>query len=170
MKREQDTHSVAQDHASEKLATSEVIYGTITILAVILALEEYASSPWGVTLGVVGTTLTLAFARAYSDSIAEMLHRGRHFERSDLLLIWREARPVMVYSQLPTLAFVLSALGLLPLSLSFTIAKILGMLVLSFAGYLVGKRVGLSRFRSLLSGLTVASLGGLVILLKVLTH
>jgi hypothetical protein len=137
---------------------------------VILALEEYTSSPWQVTFGVVGTTLALAFASAYADSAAQMLHRGMRLERSDLLLIWREARPVMFYSQLPTLAFVLSTLGLLPLSLSFTIAKILGVLVLLFVGYLVGERVGLSRFRSLLSGLVVASLGGLVILLKVLTH
>ena len=165
-----DEQNATQNQASERSAISEVVYGTITILAVILALEEHSSGPWQVTFTIVGTTYALAFARAYADLIAETLHRGRRLGRSDLLLIWREARPVMVYSQLPTLVFVLSAVGLLPLGLSFTIAETVGVLVLLFAGYRVGRRVGASRLRSLLSGLAIASVGGLVILLKVLTH
>ena len=170
MRQRHDAQNAARTRASEKSAISEVVYGTITILAVILALEEYASGPWQVAFTIVGTTYALAFARAYADLIAETLHRGRRLGRYDLLLIWREARPVMVYSQLPTLVFVLSALGLLPLGLSFMIAETVGVLVLFFAGYLVGRRVGASRLRSLLSSLAIASVGGLVILLKVLTH
>jgi uncharacterized membrane protein YeiH len=76
----------------------------------------------------------------------------------------------MVYAQLPTLAFVLSALGLFPFGLAFWIAEAVGLFILLLAGYLVGRRVGSSRLRSLFSSLVIGSAGGLIILLKILTH
>jgi hypothetical protein len=149
---------------------SEVIYGTITILALVLVLEEHPEAPWRVVGTIVAATLALAVARAYAGTVAETLSRGEPLKRSELRAIWREARPVMVYAQLPTLAFVLSALGLFPLGLAFWIAEAVGLFILLLAGYLVGRRVGSSRLRSLFSSLVIGSAGGLIILLKILTH
>jgi hypothetical protein len=76
----------------------------------------------------------------------------------------------MVYAQLPTLAFALSALGLFPLGMAFWIAQAVGLFTLLLAGYLVGRRVGSSRLRSLFSSLVIGSAGGLILLLQILTH
>ena len=112
--------------------TSDVIYGTITILA--LVLEEHPEAPWRVVGTIVAATLALAVARAYAGTVAETLSRGEPLKRSQLRAIWREARPVMVYAQLPTLAFVLSALGLFPLGLVFWIAEAVGLFILFARG------------------------------------
>lgn len=166
-----EARGVAPEEAeSGKSAIAEVLYGTVTVLAVVLVLEEHASGAWGVVFSIVGTTWALAFARAYADSIAEILHRGHRFGRADLRRVWREVRPVMFYSQLPTLVFVLSAFGLFPLGLSFEIAQTLGVVILFLAGYFVGRKVGLSVPRSLLASLTIGVLGTSIILLKIFTH
>ena len=170
MKEREGRDGAPEEPESRTSAISEVLYGTVTVLAVVLVLEEHASGAWQVILAVVGTTWALAFARAYADFIAEILRRGHRFGRSDLRRIWREVRPVMFYSQVPTLVFVLSALGLFPLGLSFKIAQTLGVFVLFLAGYAVGRRVELSRPRSLLSGLVIAGIGTSIILLKIFTH
>ena len=170
-KQGRETRSVPQEETHlGKSAISEVLYGTVTVLAVILVLENHAEGASQVVFAVVGTTWALAFARVYADLIAEILRRGQRFRRSDLQRIWHEVRPVMVYSQLPTLVFILSALGLLPLDLSFEIAQTLGVLVLFAVGYAVGRKVGQSRLRSLLSSFVIAAIGGSIILLKIFTH
>ena len=76
----------------------------------------------------------------------------------------------MVYPQLPTTVLVLSALGFLTLDLAFGIAQAVGVFSLFFAGCLMGRRVGLSRFRSIFSSLAIGVVGALIILLKVLIH
>lgn len=158
------------NEVGDKTAISEAIYGMITILALIVVLEENPRGPWQVVITIVAATCALAFARAYASTVAEILSKGEHLTRATLRAIWREARPLIVYPQLPTLVFVLSALGLFPLDLAFWVAEAVGVLSLLFAGYLVGRRVGLSRFRSLLSSLAIGVVGGLVILVQVLTH
>lgn len=57
----------------------------------------------------------------------------------------------------------------LPLDLAFWVAEVVGVHSLLLAGYLVARRVGLSRFLSLISGLAIGAVGGLIILLKILT-
>jgi hypothetical protein len=66
---------------------SEVIYGTITILALVLVLEEHPEAPWRVVGTIVAATLALAVARAYAGTVAETLSRGEPLKRSELRAI-----------------------------------------------------------------------------------
>ncbi len=154
--------------AVDKIAISEAIYGMITVLALIVVLEQNPPGPWRIVFTIIGATCGLAFARAYANVVAEVLTKREKLRREALLAVWREVRPLIVYPQLTTLVFVLSALGLFPLGFAFWVAEAVGVLSLFLAGYLMGGRVGISRFRSLFSSLAVGVVGGLIISVKIL--
>lgn len=153
-----------------KEAVSEVIYGTVTLMAVVIALENGGYGPWRVVAVILVATYTLAFAKVYANTIAEMLAKGRRISMREVRGIWRESRPVTIYSQLPTLAFVLSGLGVFSLGAAFWIAQLTGVAILFIAGYLVGRRVGASAARSVFSGFAVGAVGAAIMLLKLLSH
>lgn len=151
-------------------ASEEALYGMITGLALIVVLEESPSGPWRVVVIIVAATCAFAFAKAYASMVAEILSKGEHLTRGTLRSAWREVRPLMVYLQLPTLVFVLSALGFLSLDLAFRVAQAVGVFSLFLAGYSMGRRVGFSCPRSRVSGLAIGVVGGMIISLRVLTH
>lgn len=154
--------------AVDKLATSEAIYGMITVLALIVVLENNPPGPWRIVFTIIGATCGLAFARAYANVVAEVLSKREKPRRDALRVAWREVRPLILYPQFTTLVFVLSALGLFPLGFAFWVAEAVGVLSLFFAGYLMGRRVGFLRFRSLFSSLAVGVVGGLIVSVKIL--
>lgn len=152
--------------AFDKAAISEAIYGMITVLALIVVLEQNPPGPWRTVITIIGATCALAFVRAYANAVAGVLSTREKLRRDALRAVWREVRPLIMYPQLTTLVFVLSALGLFPLGFAFWVAEAVGTLSLFFAGYLMGRRVGFLRFRSLFSSLAVGVVGGLIISVK----
>src|SRR5262245_11014147 len=75
---------------------SRAIYGLITVLAVLQVYELHPPSAWGGTVSLFGTTLAVALVDAYSDSIAEMLSRGRGLSREELRKIGHDVAPVLI--------------------------------------------------------------------------
>lgn len=152
--------------AVDKTAISEAIYGMITVLAFIVVLEENPAGPWSIVVTIIAATCVLASAKAYANAVAEILSKRGHLRRDALRTVWREVGPLIVFPQLTTLVFVISALGLFSLGTAFWVAEAVGVLSLFFAGYLMGVSVGLSRPRSLLSSLAIGVVGGLIISIK----
>ena len=60
-------------HGVSGTPVSRAIYGLITVLAVLQIMELHPPSPWQGTVTLLGTTIAVALADAYSDSIAMML-------------------------------------------------------------------------------------------------
>lgn len=89
-------------------------------------------------------TCALAFAKAYAGAVVEILSKREHPRRAALRDLWREVRPLIVFPQLTTLMFVLSAPGLYNPGFAFLVAEVVGIPSLFFAGYLMGRTVGLS--------------------------
>ena len=72
------TEFVGPQHGSheavDKTAISEAIYGMMTVLALIVVLEDNPPGPWRV-VAIIGATYALAFAKAYANVVAEILSK-----------------------------------------------------------------------------------------------
>jgi uncharacterized membrane protein YbhN (UPF0104 family) len=72
----QDDHHLAQrvSHAS---------YGSIVVLAVILALEGRTDDPWEVLASVLGAAVATALAEIYADYLGATIRRHRRLTREE---------------------------------------------------------------------------------------
>ncbi len=149
---------------------SSAIYGLITVLAVLQVMDVHPPSGWAGAVTLFGTTLAVALADAYSDTIAEMIAGRGHITRAELMKIARDVAPVLTGAQAPTVLLLLSALGLMSVKSAITLAQIVSFLLLFGFGWRVGQLLHEGTLRRLVSGLTLVLIGGLVVGLKAAVH
>lgn len=154
----------------DREGVSRAIYGLITVLAVLQAFQLHPPSPWKGAVTLVGTTLTVALIDAYADSIAETLASGRILSRDELARIGRRVLPVFVGAQGPTLALMVSALGLIDIEDAIILAQAIAFVSLFGYGWRVGKLQHEQWVRRLLSGLILVAIGGVIVGIKAAFH
>jgi hemolysin III len=158
------------DKTFDKNFVAKAIYGLISVLAVLLVMEEHpptASKAAGI---LFGTVLVLAMAETYSTTIAETIAGQKRLDRQEILEIWHDTRPILLTANLPTLVILLSAAGLHSMTTALLIAKYAIYLALFCYGLQVGHLLHASRWRILLSGLFTTGIGALIGLMKFLLH
>lgn len=160
------THAAQEDHKP----ISRAIYGLITVLAVLQVLDLHPPGAWQATFVLFGTTLAVALADAYAESIAVMLTTRRAITRADLQEIGREIRPIMAGAQPPTVLLLLAALGLWSVETAISLAEMMVFALLFGFGLRVGSLLHGHWFRQLLNGVALVALAGLVVGIKVLFH
>ena len=158
------------DKTFDKDFVTKAIYGLISVLAVLLIMEEHPPTAWKAAGILFGTVLALAMAETYSATIAETIAGQRKLDREEILEIWHDTRPILLSANLPTLVILLSGAGLYSMDTALIIAKAAIYLALFCYGLQVGHLLHASRWRILLSGLFTAGIGALIGLLKFLLH
>jgi hypothetical protein len=153
-----------------KLWVARSIYGLITVLAVLEALEHHPPDAWRGAVILFGTTLAVALVEAYADSIAEMIARGGGLSRADLVEIAHDVAPVMVGAQGPTIVLALAALGLFTVDAAIDIAQALAFVTLFGYGWQIGQQLHEQRHKQFISGLVLVAIGGLVVGVKAAFH
>lgn len=158
------------DKTFDKHFVAKAIYGLISVLAVLLIMEEHPPTAWKAAGILFGTVLVLAMAETYSATIAETIAGQKRLDRQEILEIWHDTRPILLTANLPTLVIFLSAAGLYSITTALLIAKYAIYLALFCYGLQVGHLLHASRWRILLSGVFTAGLGALIGLTKFLLH
>jgi hypothetical protein len=158
------------DHGIRHTAVSKAIYGVITVLAVLQALQAHPPSAWSAAVILFGTTLAVALVDAYSESIAIMLAESRGLSLDDLRAIRHEVAPVLVGAQAPTLLLLLAAIGLFSVDRALQLAEIVAFLLLFSYGWRVGSMLHERWFKQLLSGLVLVAIGGIAVGIKAAFH
>lgn len=158
------------DKVFDKDFVAKAIYGLITVLAVVLVMEEHPPTAWIAAGTLFGTVLVVALAETYSKTIAEIIAGQRRLDRQEIIEIWQDTRPILLSANLPTLVILLSAAGLYSMQTALLIAKYAIYLALFCYGLQVAHLLHASRWRILLSGLFTAGLGALIGLMKFLLH
>src|SRR6187551_3364909 len=97
-------------HAGNPSA-AKAIYGLISVQSVLMVMKDHPPPAWQVAVTLLGTTLALALADTYAETIAVMLHHRRRLSRPEISAIWHAVRPIMFGAQAPTIVFILSAMG-----------------------------------------------------------
>jgi hypothetical protein len=148
---------------------SEVVYGMVIGLALVVALEAHPP-PAGVTAATIVTTaVAVGLAELYSEFVAARVRRhlgdGRHRG-----VVASDVAAVVVGAAFPAVFFVLAAVGVLKLDTAFSIAKWSGLGLIAVYGFLAARLGGAPHHRALLHAGMVAAIGVFVIAVKALVH
>ena len=141
---------------------AKVIYGSILILVVVLALEEEHFVGVKNSVLVLFTAFAIMLAELYSDVISSMIENKRNLSLEEWQQVVLNSGAVMVAAFLPALCFLLGGLAVIPHETSFQLAKWSAVLLLGLYGYLSTSLAGRSQAWRL-TGAASAILIGLII-------
>lgn len=149
---------------------AKAIYGLLTVLALLVAMEEHPPTPLRASVTLFGAIFGIALAEAYSEWIAEMLAHRRPLSREELRGIWRVVAPVMLGAQPPTVVLLISALGFLPVETAIDVGQWTDLALLYLFGVRVGRVAQQTWPLAIGSGAIATATGALIILVKSLFH
>lgn len=150
---------------------SKNIYGSITVLAVLLIMTEHPPGAIAAVVTLFGTVLVVTLAEAYSEIVAELIVTEKRLTREEALRIWHHSRPILLGANVPTVVVIaLGVTGLTSMEVALTIATYSVYAVLFLTGLAVGRHLNGTPLNILLSGLFTLSIGLLIGVLKVLMH
>jgi len=145
---------------------SKIVYGTIIILVVILAMEDHPPSPAGTVVTLLFSGLGVALAELYSDFIGTKINKKSALSWEERKQITRNVSAVMIGALLPLPLVILAWMGFLDLKLAILLDKWLLVMVLLFYGFVAAKLSGYNNVLSLVSAFAVCTTGVLVVLVK----
>jgi hypothetical protein len=149
---------------------SRAIYGSISVLAVVLVMQARPPDAVKAAATLFGTSLAIALAETYSETIAEMLSQRRNLDLREAGEIWQRARPILFAANVPTAIVVLAVAGLLSVDTALDVAEFAIYASLFIWGTRVGRLLHDSWLRALASGLVTTGIGVLIGLIKVVFH
>jgi hypothetical protein len=147
------------------------VYGSVIVLAVVIALDDTSVRPGEAIASVVGAALATVLAEVYADYLAGMIEAGRAPTRPELREAFRNATAGLLAAILPVVFFILAAFGVMETTTAFNFAVWTGVGVVGLYAFFANRVGGMSVTRSLVAGFGFTVLGTLLVLLKALvTH
>jgi hypothetical protein len=151
-------------HRGERAA--HAIYGSIIVLAVLVAEEDTSIGASEVIASVVGVAVVTALAELYADYIGGTIRAGRHPTGSERGLALRNIAAGFLTAVVPVVYFVLAEMGAMRLEAAFDAAIWTGVGVLGVYAVVANRLAGYSLGRSLLAGAGFTVLGASLVALK----
>jgi len=148
---------------------SEVVYGTVIGLALVVALEAHPPAAAATAATIVTTAIAVGLAELYSELIGARVRRGRGAP-PEPQRIGPGVGAVVAGAAFPATFFILAAAGVLELDTAFTIAKWSGLGLIALYGFWAARLDGAPHHKALLHGGAVALIGAFVIAVKALVH
>ena len=102
---------------------SKIIYGTIIVLVVIIAMEDHPPSPAGTVATVLFSGLGVALAEVYSEFIGTRINQRRSLTWSERQQITKNVSAVMIGALLPLPLLILAWIGVMRFELAFVLDK-----------------------------------------------
>ncbi len=145
---------------------SKIIYGTIIILVVILAIEDHPPSPFGTIITILFSGLGVALAELYSDFIGARIKNQSSLTWEDRKHITQNVSAVMIGALLPLPLIILAWMGVINLAFAILLDKWLLVIVLIFYGFIAARLSGHNNLWSMAFAFAVSAIGILVVMLK----
>jgi hypothetical protein len=153
-----------EQHRGERAA--HAIYGSIIVLAVIVAEEDTAIDSGEVIASVLSVAVVTALAEMYADYIGGTIRAARHPTAGERGVAFGNIAAGFLTAIVPVVYFVLSAAGAMRLETAFDAAIWTGVGVLGAYAVVANRLAGFSVARSLLTGLGFTVLGASLVALK----
>jgi len=147
-----------------------VVYGSITVMALLMTVHPPIEDPGRKAVLLFGTVFVVAVAKAYAEMCERMLTSGNAATWSDIKAVWKHSQTVLLAGNGPTVAFLLSALGLLSAETALRVAQLLALGLLGWFGGRIGWRVRGSVPSMMIGAVLTGGIGLLITALKVLLH
>jgi hypothetical protein len=147
-----------------------VVYGSITVMALLMAMHAPVEDPGQKALLLFGSVFAVAIAKAYAELCERMLQTGRAATWVDARAVWQHSRTVLLAANGPALAFALAALGVFSADTALVAAQIVAVGLLGYFGGRIGWRVRGTIFGMTVGAALTGGLGLLITLLKFVLH
>jgi len=147
-----------------------VVYGSITVMALLMAMRPPVEDPGRQALILFGSVFAVAVAKAYAEICERMLASGKAATWTDVREVWQHSQTVLLAANGPTIAFVLAAFGLIGSDAALGFAQALAIFLLGWFGGRIGWRVGGTALGAALGGGLTGGMGLLVSILKFVMH
>lgn len=147
-----------------------MIYGSVTVLALLMAMAAHPDGPLSSAVILFGSVFAISMAKAFADLMSTAIDTGERITRAALSWAWHHARDTMVAANLPTLFFVAAAIGLWSVDLAVFLSQIYCTVLLMLVGARVGWRVDGTLLSALLGMVFAGGVGVALALLKFLIH
>ena len=144
------------------------IYGSIVVLAVVVADDAARVSTRVAVATVLGAAIATSLVHVYADYIGEVIRTTRHPSRAELAMAVRNAAVGFALAILPVAILLLAATDAIALDTAFDLAEWVGVATLGLFAVVANRRAGLPMARSVLIGLGFAAIGAVLVALKVL--
>lgn len=154
----------------ESEQTTHGIYGTIVVLAVIVALEGHPPSGQAILASVLGAVVAVILAEIYADYIGTMIREHHRPERAEWRRIVVNTLGNLIATALPIFLLTLGVAGVIRLEAGFTAAKWAGAAVIAAYAFIANRLSGLSLGRSILASAAFGLIGLGLVLFKQYFH
>jgi hypothetical protein len=150
--------------------TSELVYGTLTVLIAIAGIDVAggASAAGTGAIVLVGAAATW-FAHAFSAVLGRRAHLGAHASAGvghALLKAW----PILLAAVPAVIAFGGASLGWWSASSAMTFSNVAGIVVLGGAGWIAARTADSSLAGRIGTTIVTASIGAVIVLVEMLVH
>lgn len=80
---------------THRIPTVAAIYGLLTVLPVLVVMRDHPPSGWLAAGVALGTTLAVALAETYAETVGALLHRPHRLTSAELKANWRAGIPIL---------------------------------------------------------------------------
>ena len=147
-----------------------MIYGSVTVLGLLMAMEAHPDSPLKAAVVLFGTVLAISMAKAFADVMSTAIESGQRITGSAVALAWHHARDTLVAANLPTLFFLASAIKFWPVTTAVTLSQVYCTALLMLVGARVGWRADGRMLSSILGAVVAGAVGVALAVLKFVIH
>jgi len=147
-----------------------VIYGTITVLSLLMATHQPIEDPLRTALVLFGAVLAVALAKAYAEICERMLAEARAANASDFASAWRHSRTVLLAANAPAACLLIAAMGVWSVDGGFVLAQVTAIGSLVYFGGRIGWRIRQSVLSMLAGAGVTATIGVVISATKYLAH
>lgn len=159
------TPGILERHLASR-AISKVLYGSIVVLALEVALEDEHPPAPHVIASIIGTGLAVAFAELYSDVIALEINRKRRPTSVEVAEIARKVSGVAVGAAFPVVFFGLAWAGVISVERAFEASIWTGLGLVGLYGFAAARLAGNGVVRAVLQASVMLLIGVAIIFVK----
>lgn len=163
-------HVFSEGQHTEGHYAARSVYGSVLVLALLLALQKHPPSPYNAALLVAGTLIAVLAAEVYADLLGLEIDLGRPATPEERRAKFRELGVMTVAAEGPVAVFLLAGLDVIDDDLAFRLAVWLTIGVLFLAGFLARWLAGWSLLSSLVSACVTGGIGVALAVFKHFAH
>lgn len=147
-----------------------VIYGSITVLALLMSVPHTAEEPIKTAFILFGSVLAITMAKAFAQVSSDSVNKRQQLSMHEVRHAWSHSAPTLLAANIPTLLITGSASGFYTFATSIWLAQIAAIGLLAIYGYSIGWVIYGRRIPGLLHAAFTSGIGIALALMKFIIH
>lgn len=152
-------------------ASFGLIYGSILVLSLLMAMDEARDGPFEVAIVLFGSVLAVTLAKIFAEVLSHSMETGERILTAKAFgAAWSHSQSTLLVANVPTAIFVVAGLGWLSVETATSLAQFFCVFVLVVLGARVGWVINHSWWLPIAGALFAGGVGFALALLKYSIH